>query len=494
MKNRILSAEQIRKTDEFTITNEPIASIDLMERAALQFVHAIVPFVHGKPAIHVFCGSGNNGGDGLAIARMLIGKGCKVFIYCVKLGNSTSPDCQTNMERAGQYKKITAADDLPVIQPDHIIVDALLGTGVSRPVSGLIQQVISHLNASGAKILSVDIPSGLPADGIPENDEIIRAHFTGTFERPKLSFFLKESAIYTGQWQVLPIGLSQEFLSQQESAFHYLTEDFFANILRPRVRFSHKGTYGHGLLIAGSKGKMGSAVLAAKAALRSGMGLLTVDIPECGYTILQTAVPEAMCKTDYTDSHITKVDLDIEQFTAIGIGPGMGVQQGTKTVLEQLFATEDTPLVIDADALNVLAENKELLSAVPPHTILTPHPKEFERLAGKSSDSFERLKLQIDFSVENNCIVVLKDAITSVSFPDGNVYFNTTGNPGMATGGTGDVLTGIITGLLSQGYAPRSAALIAVYFHGKAGDLAAKQLGQSQLIAGDLMNYFRLEI
>lgn len=493
MKNKILSADQIKKWDQYTLEKESISSLDLMERAALQFVHAIVPFVHGKPTIHVFCGSGNNGGDGFAVARMLKEKGCPVHIYFIQTGKALSSECKHNQERISNFKLIATPNEFPKIKTDEIIIDALLGSGTSRPAEGILSELIQYLNHSDAKILSIDIPSGLPADEMPAtNSEIIKACFTGTFERPKKTFFMKETAHFAGNWQVLPIGLNPHFLQQQQSIFHYLTEDFFQGIIQPRTKFSHKGTYGHGLLIAGSKGKIGSAILAAKAALRSGIGLLTADIPECGYTILQTAVPEAMCITDYNEDHITRISLDVEKFTSIGVGPGMGIHQGTKSVLETLFSTKLAPLVIDADALNVLAENPDLLDKIPSNTILTPHPKEFERLAGKSANSFERLDLQIGFAQTYQCIVILKDAITSIAFPDGSVYFNTTGNPGMATGGTGDVLTGIITGLLAQGYSPENAALVAVFFHGKAGDTAALQVGENQLIASDLIQYFRL--
>lgn len=492
MKNKILSAAQIKKCEQFTIEKEHIQAIDLMERAALQFVHAIVPFVHGKPVIHIFCGSGNNGGDGFAAARLLKEKGCPVHVYFIQTGKSITALCEKNQELSPGYKLIASVNEFPKIKKDEVIIDAILGSGVSRAVEGLTEELIRYLNQTGVKILSVDIPSGLPSDESPYGPTAIKACFTGTFERPKLAFFMKESAPFIGTWQVLPIGLSQRFIHEQKSTFFYLTEDFFSGIILPRVKFSHKGTYGHGLLIAGSKGKMGSAVLAAKAALRSGIGLLTVDIPECGYTILQTAVPEAMCKTDYNDDHITKITLEGEKFSAIGAGSGMGTHQGTKSVLEQLFAMAGMPLVIDADALNVLSENLDLLQKLPKNTILTPHPKEFERLAGKSESTYQRLQLQTEFASKYKCIVVLKDAVTSIALPNGNIYFNTTGNPGMATGGTGDVLTGIITGLLAQGYSPENAALIAVFYHGKAGDVAALQAGENQLIASDLIQYFRL--
>lgn len=492
MKNKILSAAQIQESDKYTIENDGIASIDLMERASLQFVHAIVPFVHGKPAIHIFCGSGNNGGDGFAVARLLKEKGCLVHTYLLETGGKLSQDCQANHDRFDNVRTIENENDLPRIKIDDIVIDALLGTGLKRPAEGLLKTTIEYLNKSGARILSIDIPSGLPCDEKPFSDTIVKACFTGTFERPKKAFFMNESAPYVGNWQVIHIGLNAGFMAQQESDFHYLTDEFFSGLILPRNKFSHKGTYGHGLLIAGSKGKIGSVVLASKAALRSGIGLLTTFLPECGYQALQTAVPEAMCLTDENHNHITHLTVETATFSAIGIGPGMGTEEGTKNALEQLFSAAQQPLVIDADALNVLAKNPDLLAKIPKNTILTPHPKEFERLAGKSADSFERLDLQVEFAKKHRCIVVLKDAITSIALPDGKVFFNTTGNPGMATGGTGDVLTGLITGLLAQGYTPENAALIGVFYHGKAGDAAALQVGENQMIASDLIQYFRL--
>ncbi len=492
MKNKILSASQVRDSDRYTIENDSISSIDLMERASLQFVHAIVPFVHGKPAIHIFCGSGNNGGDGFAVARLLRDKGCLVHAYQLETGKGLSPDCRINRDRFAIFRTIESENDLPKIKPEDIVIDALLGTGLKRPVDDLLKETIEYLNKSGARILSIDIPSGLPSDEMPFDDAIVKACFTATFERPKRAFFMNESAPYVGKWQVLPIGLNAGFMAQQESNYFYLTDDFFQGMILPRNKFSHKGTYGHGLLIAGSKGKIGSAVLASKAALRSGIGLLTVFLPECGYQILQATVPEAMCETDENHNHITHFNIDNKRFSAIGIGPGMGTQEGTKLVLEQLFAEVQIPMVIDADGLNVLAQHPELLEKIPANTILTPHPKEFERLAGKSENSFERLEMQMAFAQKHRCIVVLKDAITSIALPDGKVYFNTTGNPGMATGGTGDVLTGLILGLLAQGHAPEKAALIGVFYHGKAGDAAALQVGENQLIASDVVQYFRL--
>lgn len=493
MKNKLLSANQIKQADRFTIENLKISSIELMEKAANQFAQAIIPFIHGKPKIHIFCGTGNNGGDGFAVARILKEKNTSVTVYYLPNKLAPSEDCKINQKRLKDIKTLQQESDFPFIDSDDIVIDALMGAGLNRPVEGILQALILHINQSQAKILSIDLPSGLSSDEWMENATCVQAYYTGTFERPKRTFFMKETADYVGNWEVLPIGLNQGFMESMDSKDYYLTEDFFNDYLLPRARFSHKGTYGHGLIVAGSKGKMGAAVLSSSAALRSGIGLLTVHIPQIGYSILQTAVPEAMCVTDVQEDFSSQLESDLSIYSAIGVGPGMGNQEGMKVILEQLF-NADAKLVLDADAINVLASNHELLKFLPENTILTPHPKEFERLCGSSKNTFERLTLQRNFAQKHQCIMVLKDAITSIALPDGRVFFNTTGNPGMATGGSGDVLTGITTGILAQGYAPEIAALIAVYFHGKAGDHAALSLGENQLIASDIIQYLRIEL
>ena len=493
MNNKLLSASQIKQADQYTIANLGISSIELMEKAANQFVNSIIPFIHGKPKIHIFCGTGNNGGDGFAVARILKAKNTAVSVYYLAGDVKPSVDCQINQDRLTDIKILQQERDFPNIHADDIVIDALMGAGLNRPVDGVLQSLIHHINKSKAKVLSIDLPSGLSSDEWMENSTCIQAHFTGTFERPKRTFFMKETAEFVGKWEVLPIGLNQEFMDSMISNDYFLTEESFKDHLSARTRFSHKGTYGHGLLVAGSIGKMGAAVLSARAAMRSGIGLLTVHIPKIGYDVLQTSIPEAMCVTDSQTDYSSQLKSDLTMYSVIGVGPGMGNQEGTKIILEQLF-TAKTKLVIDADGINILAANPNLLKKMPPASILTPHPKEFERLCGKSKNTFERLTLQRKFAKEHRCILILKDAITSIAMPNGDVYFNTTGNPGMATAGSGDVLTGIITGIFAQGFPPQIAALIAVYFHGKAGDQAALLLGENQIIASDIIEHLRITV
>lgn len=492
--NEILSDEQQRRADGHTILSEPISSIDLMERASKEFVKAIIPYIHGKQTIHVFCGTGNNGGDGLAVARLLHEKGCNVHTYLVMYSNQLSADAQLNLARLSDVHMVSEESQIPVIHHEHVVVDGLFGSGLTRPVVGLAASVISAINFSMARVLSIDVPSGLPCDELPFSEgAVVRAHFTATFERPKLTFFLPESEPYMLDWRVIPIGLNQQFIEEQPCEHYYLSEDIFQCKLLPRKRFSHKGTYGHGLLLAGSKGKMGAAVLAAKAALRSGIGLLTTHVPKCGYTIMQTSVPEAMCSVDRAEEQLTELP-EIHNISAIACGPGMGVSEQTAMVLDELFQKNTLPLVLDADALNTLAEYPNLLNRLPENTILTPHPKEFERLVGKTANSLDRLERLKAFSRKNHVVTVLKDAVTAVCLPSGRVYFNTTGNPGMATGGSGDVLTGMVLGLLAQGYSSENAALIAVYFHGRAGDHAAQLVGENAVIASDIVESIRIKV
>lgn len=486
---KILNASQTRDLDAFTIRHEPILSIDLMERASLAFVRCFCDrFVNTRP-VTVFCGKGNNGGDGLAIARMLSERSFDVKVNVIEYTNDASDDFKQNAERLLSHLKplsIYATDDIPAMTESTVIIDALLGTGLSRPASGLLGEVIRMINHLPNKTVSVDIASGLYTNKVNElSDPIITPDCTITFQLPKLAFMLPQNAPYTGEWHVVDIGLSNTFLKDTATPYYFTTKTDAETLIQPRGKFSHKGTFGHALIIAGSYGKMGAAVLAGKSCLRSGVGLLTLHVPECGYIIAQTAVPEAMTLVDKDKKHITELP-SLDSYSAIGIGPGLGKEPLTARVLESLIKTTKVPLVIDADALNLLSENPALLENIPANTILTPHPKEFERLAGKSADEYERLQRGIDFAKKHNVIICLKGANTAVILPGGEVHFNSTGNPGMATGGTGDVLTGIISGLLAQKYEPAHAAILGVFQHGLAGDRAAGKRGQSALIASDV--------
>ena len=490
---RILKSSQIREVDSYTIKNEPIQSIDLMERAAVTITRWIVQSIPKNNSIKVFIGPGNNGGDGLAIARQLFDNNFKVQVYLLRITDNISKDSEINLNRLKENKKISvieieSSSDFPEIDINEIIIDGLFGSGLTRKLDGLAKEIVQHINKSKAKIISIDIPSGLFGENNEGNDKdsIIKAKHTLSFQMPKLSFLFSDNEEFVGNWEILPIGLNQKFIDSVDSDYYLTTSDLVKKLIIDRKKFSHKGTYGHVLMVSGSYGKMGAAILASKACLRTGSGLLTVHIPKIAYSIMQTALPEAMVSIDWSDIIISNIP-NTENYTAIGVGPGIGTKQNTKKALIDLFEKVKTPMVIDADGLNILSENKELISKIPKNSILTPHPKEFERLVGTFSDDYTRMEQQIEFAVNNQLYIVLKGAHTSIACPDGKVYFNNTGNPGMATAGSGDVLTGMILSLLGQGYNSKDAAIFAVYLHGLAGDIAAQKLSEEALIASDII-------
>ncbi|CAN5284170.1 bifunctional ADP-dependent NAD(P)H-hydrate dehydratase/NAD(P)H-hydrate epimerase [soil metagenome] len=484
---KILSASQIREADAYTIAHEPITSDQLMERASNVFVlWYVAKFTPGHP-VAIFCGNGNNGGDGLAIARLLSEKGYQVSVWLLDIGNTTK-DRDLNEQRLAKLKDVpqqhlSEGDILPTLSDRTVVIDAIFGSGLNRPVTGWIAQLIDHLNEQPVIRISVDIPSGLYADSISQGT-IFKAHHTLSFETPRLSFLFAEHGDYVGEWEFRSIGLHDGFVSRVASPYRIIAPQDVK--LKSRTRHSHKGTYGHSLIIAGGYGKIGAAILASKACLRTGAGLVTAYIPQCGYHAMQTALPEVMVITDAHERSITAIP-DVSTYNAIGIGPGIGQEPGTLDALIKLIQQAKKPLVVDADALNILAHNTPWLNKLPALSIITPHPKEFERLFGHSKDSFERLQLARRHAKEHNIIIILKGAYTAIISPQQDVWFNSTGNPGMATGGSGDVLTGIITGMLSQGYEPLQAAINAVYLHGSAGDLAAETFGQEAMIAGDIV-------
>ncbi len=489
---KIFPVEQIREADAYTIANEPVAPVDLMERAAWQCFKWIQNKKPKGKSIKIFCGTGNNGGDGLVIARLLAAKDYDCEVFVVRFSDKYSGDFLINLKRLDEFPEVIVNDlyegsEFPEISTNDLVVDAIFGSGLSKPVSAFPAALIEHINQSGAVVIAVDIPSGMFADRLPDvkAGAIIQADYTLTFQFPKLSFFFAESEQFAGDWQVLSIGLHKEFIDRTEVSHYFIEPEDIAGLLKTRKRFAHKGNFGHALLIAGSTGKMGAAVLAARACLRSGAGLVTVHIPRAGYEILQTAFQEAMVSLDEEQHNFSEMK-DINLYNAIAVGPGTGISEATQKGLKLLIQQSRQPIILDADALNILGDNKTWLSFLPPGSILTPHVKEFERIASKAADSMERNRLQIEFSQKYNVYLILKGAFSSVSTPDGKCYFNPTGNPGMATGGSGDVLTGILLGLLAQGYTPLSTCLAGTFLHGLAGDLAAGNKGYESLIAGDI--------
>jgi ADP-dependent NAD(P)H-hydrate dehydratase / NAD(P)H-hydrate epimerase len=489
---KILNAAEIRLWDQYTIDHEPIASINLMERAATACVEWIKEKELASHSFTIFCGKGNNGGDGLAIARMLTELYCTVQVYILEFGHKGTDDFQVNLERIHQsridVRFIQSEEQFHQFHPGEIIIDALFGSGLNRPLDGITAKLVDHINHSGCRIISIDIPSGLSADQSSKGNIAIKANDTLSFQCYKPAFLVAENSLYTGNIHILEIGLLADYYNTVTTDTELTDEAVIRTIYKPRNNFSHKGNFGHALLIAGSYGKMGAAVLSAKACLKSGAGLLTTHIPKSGYDIMQTSLPEAMVVTDFNSSFNTKAEDDLLKYDAIGIGPGLGTASETKTFLRAIYDSYRKPMVIDADALNSMASQKDLLKLIPPGSILTPHPKEFERLFGSSENDFDRIQLASEKAKELRCIIVLKCHHSFIASPDTKGFFNNTGNAGMATAGSGDVLTGILTSLIAQGYSSMEAAILGVYIHGVAGDYAARQESMEAMIAGDIIN------
>ena len=468
---KIFPTSGIRQLDAYTIEHEPIASIDLMERAARALADAIMEqWPDTDTPFTVFAGPGNNGGDALAVARLMAEQGYRLEVFLFNPQGKLSEDCAVNRERLLQVEGITF----------HEI-------SLNKPLGGGFAAVVKYINASPAHVVAIDVPSGLMGEDNTYNiaAHIVRADLTLSLQLPKLAFLFAENETYVGEWRLLDIGLSEEAIEETETDFELADDDELPSLLRPRGRFAHKGNFGRALLIAGSQGMAGASILSARGCLRSGVGLLTVHVPFCNNFMVQSSVPEAMTELDYNETRFSE-PTDTDDYQAIGIGPGLGRDpQTVDAVLEQIRICQ-TPMVIDADALNALGEHRSGLNALPKGSILTPHPKELERLVGKCQNSYERLTKARELAKNVGVHIVLKGAYTAVISPSGQCWFNTTGNPGMATGGSGDVLTGVLVALLAQGYDTWTAARLGVYVHGLAGDIAARKQGRMGMTAGDI--------
>ncbi|HEY4334646.1 MAG TPA: NAD(P)H-hydrate dehydratase [Puia sp.] len=489
----ILSAEQIRAWDEYTMKQEPIASIDLMERAAAGCLSWLETNGYLDHPFSIYCGKGNNGGDGLALARMLSALDCRVTVHILEFGNIGTDDFQANLARL----HATAVDVRFVQGPEHfqpitageIVIDALFGSGLNRKLDGVTAQLVDHLNASGNEIIAIDLPSGLFVGKSSKGNTVVRATHTLSFQVYKPAFLMPENEAWIGEVQILDIGLHPGYLAQTQGEAELLDPAIIGAIYKPRKSFAHKGNFGHALLIAGSYGKMGAALLASRACLRAGSGLLTAHIPGCGYSILQTGLPEAMLTMDPDERIHTTVPEGLDKYSVVGVGPGLGQAEETVNFFHQLLQRYRKPMVIDADALNILSTHPDWLEVLPPYSILTPHPKEFERLFGPSADDYARLEKAREKAKKHKCIIILKGHYSFIAMPGGKSYFNSTGNAGMAKGGSGDVLTGILTALLGQTYSPGEAALLGVWLHGLAGDLAAATHSQESMLPSDLTDH-----
>jgi hydroxyethylthiazole kinase-like uncharacterized protein yjeF len=491
---KILSASQIKLLDSITIAKEPIRSIDLMERVAMICTRRLMKLIPNEESIYVICGKGNNGGDGLAIARLLLERGYTVTVCVINYKKEFSVEADSNYKLL-QTKypdhifEINSIKELTSCLTDHnsVIIDALIGSGLNKPIKGFLGEVIKLINSNFKNIISIDVPSGLFIDSTSlDNPYIIQSTLTLSLQFPKLAFLLPENSKYIPQFELVDIGLHKDGIAEIKTKNYYVTASDIFPLIKKRHKFDHKGSFGHALLFAGSKGKAGAAIISAKACLRSGAGLLTVHSTKEVLTSMLSHLPEAMSEADTNSNYITKIN-NPENYAAIGFGPGVGVHKDTQKVLKSIISKFKGKLIIDADGLNILSENKTWLNQLPKETILTPHVKEFERLVGKSKNDFERLEKLKHFSAKYQCIVILKGAHSVIAMPDGDLFFNSTGNPGLAKAGSGDALTGIILGLLCRGYNSAHAALIGTYVHGFSADLCLKKMSMESILISDVI-------
>jgi hydroxyethylthiazole kinase-like uncharacterized protein yjeF len=480
---KLFTAWQMQHWDAYTIKHQQISSLDLMERASQACTDWIIQHHLASQPIKIFCGKGNNGGDGLAIARQLLAAGTGAIIFIAEFGGSGTPDFQQNLTRLRSLTTdihyLQSAEQFPKIDEEDVVIDALFGFGLNRPLTGLYQQLVQYINDYAKRVIAIDVPSGLFTDEPSKGNTIIRATYTLTFQSLKLCFVAAENADYFGEVVVLPIGLEKKYEEEEDAIYEMVSEELVAGMYKPRKSFSHKGTFGHALLIAGDTGKMGAAVMCAKACLRSGVGLLTCAIPEQEFAVLQITTAEAMVISRNETPEVSKYD-------SIGIGPGMGTAEETAALVLNVIDQYKKPLLLDADALNITGKHREWLSLLPPNSIITPHPKEFDRLFDDSSNDFERMQKALDASAQYHIIIILKGHYTLIAH-QGKGYFNTTGNAGMATGGSGDTLSGIITALLAQHYPPLDAAILGVYVHGLSGDLCLEEESYESLLPTDMI-------
>ncbi|MDR4931160.1 NAD(P)H-hydrate dehydratase [Segatella bryantii] len=494
---KIFTGNQIHELDKYTIEHEPISSIDLMERASKAIYHAISAEYDNRISFVVFAGPGNNGGDALAVSRMLAENGYNVSVFLFNIHNHLSEECATNKQRILDGKKIkkfteiTVNFDPPTLDENTIVIDGLFGSGLNKPLSGGFASLVKYINASACKVISIDLPSGLMCEdntyNIPTN--IIKANQTFTLQQKKLAMLLADNQIFLGKIKVLDIRLSQEFIQNTDSPYQMVEENDIRSLLHHRNDFAHKGNMGNALIIAGSYGMAGASVLATKACLRAGVGKVTAVTPRRNYEIMQISVPEAVLQMDKDELYFSE-PIDTEKYNAVGIGPGLGSLENTAIALIAQIRRATCPIVIDADALNILANHRAWMQQLPPGAILTPHPKEMDRLNnGINNGSYDRLRKAQELAEHFQVYIILKGHYSALCLPDGHIFFNTTGNSGMATAGSGDVLTGIITGLLAKGYKQEEACKLGMYLHGLAGDLAVKDLGKESLIASDIIKY-----
>lgn len=487
---KILTKTQIKAADQYTIENEPVASIDLMERASMAIALWFNNNIDKRLPLLFLAGKGNNGGDGLAVARILQAKGYNCAVYFAFDKKQISEECELNRKRLP--KEVQIIDSIENIDPTTILVDALLGTGVAGELKEPVRALILQINQLNNTKISIDLPSGMKTEFGNAEQTILKADITLALEFPKLAMLLPEAGELAGSLAVIPFGLDKKYMEQVFTKYHYIDHALINEIIRPRQKFAHKNVYGHALLIAGSTGMTGAAILAASACLRSGCGLVTVHVPRCERVALQVACPSAMLSFDEAEM-FSSPPQNLAKYSAAGLGCGIGTGTKTLAALAELLKSTTMPMVIDADGLNIIAGKKELQNFVPPNSVLTPHLGELKRLIGGWNSEEDKEMKVAQLSAKLQSVIVVKGAHTAVYLPDGNIYFNSTGNAGMAKGGSGDVLTGLITGLLACGYSCQDAAIMGVYFHGHAGDRAKMKYGEESMNSLDIVNQINLE-
>lgn len=486
---KLLTAQQTREADQYTINHEPVSSIDLMERAAAAFTETFqINYPGREKSIAVYCGTGNNGGDGLAIARLLYDAGYQhITVSIMRFSKRSSADFDINFDRLSQLdipvREVENADTSDAENSD-IIIDALLGTGLSKPLAGGWAELIERLNLLNKTVVSVDVPAGFKTEGELDTHLVLKSDLVITFQRPKLNFLLPESGSHMEKFSVVNIGLDESFIQSADSPYFLLTETAVSSRIRRRQPFSHKGTYGHVLVAAGDDNTMGAALLASGASVYTGSGLTTAFIPSSGLGALNSRYPEVMA---VPRDKIKLDDMEWDKYTTAAAGPGLGTSADSKRILEAVLKKINRPLVIDADAINLISYHYELMQLVPEHSVFTPHVKEFDRLFGEHKSWWERLETGIDRARTLGCTIVLKNRYTIIFTPKGECIFNPTGNPAMAGGGMGDALTGMIASFIAQGYTPHDAAMMGVYIHGSTGDKLAGEKQLAVITASELL-------
>jgi NAD(P)H-hydrate epimerase len=483
---KILSAQQTRKADAHTIQTEPISSLNLMERAAKRATYKLLDLNLGTK-YHIMCGQGNNGGDGLVMARYLAEAGQTVVVTIVEHSKNPSEDFKVNAKRLAKTKAevvpLASADGLRQPEPKTVVVDALLGSGLDRPLEGLLVEVCQTLNSWPNPKVAVDLPTGLFADINQENDlqHVLKVDYTLTFQHPKLSLLNAFTAPHAGEVCVINIGLDPKFYKNAEGHAFFVEKNELAQWYKPRPKFGYKNSYGHAYLVAGSEGKIGAALLASESAMRSGVGLLTLNGVAAAEASLNVRLPAAM----FTNREAA-INWSTFSYQAMGLGPGLGTHKPAQVLLKQTIQNYSGPTVLDADALNILAQNKTWLSFLNQKTVLTPHVGEFKRLLGVKKLTENYPKQLRGFAQHHRVYVLLKDTISILASPSGQLFYCDFGSPALATAGTGDVLTGIILGLLAQGYPVYQAVLLGVYLHGTAAKKAAEASSAESVIASDV--------